>query len=63
MKYKVIEEYDRFYLTVHPKGYKENFPKYKYQPDENGYITVKSETNYFGGKALPSGKVNRSFIK
>ena len=41
MKYKVIEEYSQFYLAIHPKGYKECFPKYKYKPDENGYITKK----------------------
>lgn len=62
MKYKVIEEYSKFYLAVHPKGYKECFPKYKYKPDENGYIT-KKESNYSGGQALSKNKINQFFNK
>lgn len=61
MKFKVIKEYSRFYLAESKKGYKETFEKYKYKPDENGYIYKESEDNYKGGEGLPSDKVNRIF--
>ena len=59
MKYKVIEEYSQFYLAIHPKGYKECFLKYKYKPDESGYITKKSD--YSNEQSLSKDKVNRNF--
>lgn len=60
MKYRVIKEYDRFYLAIHPNGYKECFQKYKYKPDKDGYI-IKETYEYSGGQALPPEKVNTSF--
>lgn len=41
LKYKVIKEYDKFYLTENMKGFKECFDKVLYKPDKNGYITKK----------------------
>lgn len=61
MKYKIIEEYDRFYLTEHPNGYKECFDKYTYRPTEDGYIVKKKENNCTGGIGLLPEKVNKSF--
>lgn len=48
MKYKVVEEYDRFYLAVSPSGWKETFNKSEYRPDSEGYITKKRENNIQG---------------
>lgn len=41
LKYKVIAEYDRYYLTKSEKGWKECFLKEEYKPDKDGYITKK----------------------
>ena len=38
-KYKVIKEFDRFYLAESPSGWKETFHKAEYKPDKDGYIT------------------------
>lgn len=43
MKYRVIKEYKRFYLAVHPLGYQECFLKSEYTPDEQGYITKRKD--------------------
>lgn len=59
-RYKVIKEYDRFYLATDENGFKECFPKVGNRVDKDGYITVR-ETIYPGGKALPSEKVNKNF--
>lgn len=48
MKFKVIKEFDRFYLAESPSGWKETFFKYEYKPDEDGYITQRKEYNYKG---------------
>lgn len=48
MKYKVIKEYERFYLAVSPSGWKETFNKPLYKPDSEGYITKKRESNCQG---------------
>ena len=48
MKFKVIKEFDRFYLAESPSGWKETFYKYEYKPDKEGYITKKREYNYHG---------------
>ena len=61
MKYKIIAEYERFYLTEHPSGYKECFNKVRYKPTEDGYI-IKPTTYFIGNSnGLPPEKVNRSF--
>lgn len=42
-KYKVIKEFDRFYLAESPSGWKETFHKVEYKPDKDGYITKEKE--------------------
>ena len=42
-KYKVIKEFDRFYLAESPSGWKETFHKAEYKPDKDGYITKGKE--------------------
>lgn len=61
-KYKIIKEYDRFYLCEHPKGYRECFSKYEYKPTVDGYI-VKRKSNFIGhpGTGLTTDKVNKNF--
>lgn len=61
-QFKIIKEYDRFYLCEHPKGYKECFNKSEYKPTEDGYIE-KEESNFIGrpGEGLNSKKVNHNF--
>lgn len=44
MKYKVIKEYDRFYLCESKQGYKECFFKNEYRPDKEGYISKKEDS-------------------
>lgn len=61
MKYKVIKEYERFYLCESRQGHKECFFKNEHKPDEDGFIFIKKEDNYTGGKTTPSENVNRSF--
>lgn len=46
MRYKVIKEYNKFYLCESEKGYKKCLDKYKYKPDENGYIVEENENDY-----------------
>lgn len=41
LKYKVIKEYERYYLTQNERGHKECFDKIFHKPDKNGYITKK----------------------
>ncbi len=38
MKYKVIKEYQRFYLCRSEKGWLECFSKSNYKVDANGYV-------------------------
>lgn len=38
MKYKVVKEYNRFYLCESKKGYLECFNKYNYKIDAEGYV-------------------------
>lgn len=38
MKYKVIKEYNRFYLCESKNGYLECFNKYNYKIDAEGYV-------------------------
>jgi hypothetical protein len=59
-KFKVIEEYEKFYLAINEKGFRECFLKKEYTP-ENGVITKRREYNYHGGTALPKEKVNKIF--
>lgn len=63
MKYKVLEEYDRFYLGVSERGYKECFDKRKYKPDQDGYIEKNIDNNYADGVAPAPDKINKNFIK
>lgn len=48
MKFKVLKEFDRFYLAESPSGWKETFHKFDYKPDKDGYITKRREKNYEG---------------
>lgn len=59
-KYKIIKEYDKFYLCEHPKGYKECFNKSEYKPTEDGYIEEKLKQRK-EATGLASDKVNKSF--
>lgn len=44
-KYKVIQEYNRYYLAEHEKfGYKECFDKSEFEVDENNYIRRKKHS-------------------
>lgn len=44
-KYKVIQEYNRYYLAEHEKfGYKECFDKSEFEADENNYIRHKKHS-------------------
>ena len=44
-KYKVIQEYNRYYLAEHEKfGYKECFDKSEYETDDNNYIRHKKNS-------------------
>lgn len=60
-KFKVIGEYEHFYLGESEKGYKECFSKFDNKIDSEGYITKRRENNYVGGIALSPDKVNRKF--
>lgn len=44
IEYKVLREYNRFYLCEHPKGYKECFLKSENTP-VNGHITLEQIIN------------------
>lgn len=59
-KYKIVKEYDRFYLCEHPKGYKECFNKREYKPTEDGYI-MKRKKQPIESIGLAPDKVNKSF--
>lgn len=52
LKYKVIKEYERYYLTEDEKGRKECFDKTFHKPDKNGYIIkhkdLKHEQQFYG---------------
>ena len=63
IKYKVIKEYDRYYLTNHPCGYRECFHKIDYKPTIDGYIVVAGELErkIKERTSLPPEKVNRLF--
>lgn len=62
MKYKVVEEYDRFYLAISPSGWKETFNKSEYKPNSDGYIIKKRENNYQGNStAYPP--INTPWVK
>lgn len=43
MKFKVVNEYKRFYLCRSPNGYLECFNKLDYRPNDDGMIIVKDE--------------------
>ena len=62
MKYKIIKEYDRFYVCEYetPSGvYKDSFLKADCKV-ENGYVIVKPPAEQYH-EGLPSEKVNKSF--
>ena len=60
LKYKVLKEYDYYYLTECSVGYKECFLKYEYEPI-NGYIEPR-KNNYVGNHmGLKPEKVNKPF--
>lgn len=59
MKFKIIEEYEKFYLAQAPNKYYECFLKVDYKPDEEGYINKK--LNDFEGHDIDPEKVNRNF--
>lgn len=62
LKYKIIEVHERYYLAINEKnGYKECFDKISYQPDKNGYITVKIK-EIEPRPPLDPEKVNKSFV-
>lgn len=52
LKFKVIKEYDRFYLAEDSKGRKECFDKIFHKPDKDGYIIkykdLKHEQEFYG---------------
>ncbi len=63
-KFKIIKQYDRYYLCIHPAGYKECFSKYEYRPTEDGYIIKKHSLNTGRlGATIDPKKVNRNFNK
>ena len=47
-KFKIIDEYDRFYLGISSNGIKETFNKTEYRPNSEGYIIKKQENNNHG---------------
>lgn len=51
-KFKVIKEYERFYLAEDSKGRKECFDKIFHKPDGNGYIAkiedLRHEQEFYG---------------
>ena len=59
LKYKVLKEYNNYYLTQCSAGYKICFNKHENKPI-NGYIFPKI-SNFTGGVATPPEHVNRSF--
>lgn len=59
MNFKVIKEYERFYLTQSPNKYYECFLKVEYRPNEYGFIFKK--VNEFEGHDIDPDKVNRDF--
>lgn len=59
MKFRIIKEYDKFYLAQAPNEYYECFLKVDYKPDENGFIIKK--VNDFEGHDIEPEKVNRNF--
>ena len=59
MNYKVIKEYDRFYLAQAPAGYFECFLKCNCVLNEEGYIFKKIPE--YEGHAIDPKKVNRDF--
>lgn len=61
IEYKILKEFDKFYLCEHPKGYKTCFRKDEHNPTEDGCIVVKDENTYVERQGLPSDKVNKSF--
>lgn len=61
IEYKVLKEYDRYYLCEHPKGYKTCFRKNEYSPTKDGSIFVKDDSESAERQGLSSEKVNKSF--
>lgn len=52
-RFKVIKEYERYYLCEHEKcKYKECFSKIGHRPDKDGYI-IKIETDLGKIKQIP----------
>lgn len=43
-KYKVIDEYEHFYLCISKNGYRECFNKILYKPDSEGFIYIKDDS-------------------
>ena len=60
LKYKVLKEYDYYYLTECSVGYKECFLKYEYEPI-NGYIEPRNDKHQGNHIGLKPQKVNKSF--
>lgn len=60
-KYKVIEEYDRYYLAEDSETKaKECFNKPLFIPDKEGFIS-KAIEDYGSGPSKKRGKINKSF--
>lgn len=59
-RFKILAEYNYYYLTISDNGYKECFNKYQYKPTNDGYI-LKKEYDYKGGIPTPPEHVNRRF--
>lgn len=60
--FKIIKEYDRFYLCEHSTGYKECFSKCEYMPTEENFIVKKVSLNVGRPGAIIDPKlVNRNF--
>lgn len=46
-KFKVIAEYERYFIAQHPKGYKECFDKIFYEADEKNNIRKRKKVDIF----------------
>ncbi len=58
MKYKVIKEYERFYLCESERGHKECFFKNEHKPDEKGFIFIKKVENDTSSKTMSLEREN-----
>ena len=59
MRFKIVEEYEKFYLAQSPNKYCECFLKVDYRPTEDEFIIKK--VHEYEGHDIDLDKVNRSF--